>query len=72
MARGLLVEHAGLDDLLIHIKFVFGSRQDFLLHAVDGAETKHTHLILLTNAVCPVLSLKVLVSTDETEIQDCL
>lgn len=62
MAGGLLVEHACLDDLLIHIEFVFGSCQDFFLHTVDGAETEHAHLVLLTDAVSPVLSLEVLES----------
>lgn len=70
MAWGLLVKHAGLDDLLIHVEFVFGSCQDFLLHAVHSAETEHAHLILLTYTVSPVLSLKVLESADEREIWD--
>lgn len=60
VARRLLVEHAGLDDLLVHVEFVLGGRQDFLLHAVDGAQAEHAHLVLLTNAVSPVLSLEVL------------
>lgn len=65
MARGLLVKHASLDDLLIHVQFVFGSCQDLLLHTVDGTETEHAHLVLLADAVSSVLSLKVLESADQ-------
>lgn len=60
MAGRLLIEHASLDDLLVHIQFVLSRGQDLLLHAVDRAETQHTHLILLTNTVGSVLSLQVL------------
>lgn len=65
VARGLLVEHARLDDLLIHVEFVFGGRQDLLLHAVDGAEAEHAHLVLLPDAVGAVLSLKVLEAAEK-------
>lgn len=60
MAGGLLIEHAGLDDLLVNIQFVLSSSQNFLLHTVDGAKTKHTHFVLLTNTMSSVLSLQVL------------
>lgn len=59
-AGGLLVEHAGLDDLLVHVQLVLGRGQDLLLHAVDGAEAEHAHLVLLTDAVGSVLGLQVL------------
>lgn len=65
VARRLLVEHAGLDDLLVHVQFVLGSGQDFFLHTIDSAETQHTHLVLLTDAVRPVLSLQVLDGKNE-------
>lgn len=60
MARGLLVKHAGLDNLLINIQLVFGSSKDLLLHAVDGAETENAHFVLLPNAMRSVLRLQVL------------
>lgn len=60
MTGRLLVEHASLDDLLVHVEFVFGCSQNFLFHAVDRAETKYSHLVLLTDAVSSVLSLQVL------------
>lgn len=60
MTRGFLVEHTSLDDLLINVKFIFGSSEDLLFYAVDGAETQHTHLILLSDSVSAVLSLQIL------------
>lgn len=60
VAGGLLVEHAGLDDLLVHVELVFGSGQDLLLHAVHSAETQHTHLVLLPDTMGSILSLQVL------------
>lgn len=60
VAGRLLIEHAGLDDLLIHIEFILGSGKDFLLYTVDRAQTQHSHLILLTNTVGSVLSLQIL------------
>lgn len=69
VARRLLVKHARLDDLLVHVEFVFGSCEDFLLHAVDGAQAKHAHLVLLAYAVSPVLSLKVLESEERREMR---
>lgn len=60
VARGLLVEHAGLDHLLVHVELVLGRRQDLLLHAIDRAEAEHAHLVLLPDAVGAVLRLQVL------------
>ena len=60
VAGGLLVEHASLDHLLVHVQLVLGSCQDLLLHTVDGAKAEHAHLVRLTDAVGAVLSLKVL------------
>lgn len=60
MAGGLLVEHTSLDDFLVHVEFVFGGGQDLLLHAVHGTETKHTHLVLLPDAMGSILSLQIL------------
>lgn len=67
MAGGLLVEHARLDHLLVHVQLVFGRRQDLLLHAVDGAETEDAHFVLLADTVSAVLSLEVLESAEEEE-----
>ena len=58
MAGRLLVEHACLDHLLIHIEFVFGSSQYLLFHTVDRAQAKNTHLILLSNAMGSILCLQ--------------
>lgn len=60
VAGGFLVEHSGLDHLLVHVELVLGGRQDLLLHAVDGAEPEHADLVLLPDAVGPVLGLQVL------------
>lgn len=60
MAGGFLVEHAGLDDLLVHVQFVFGSGQDLLLHAVHGTQTQHTHLVLLPDTMGAILGLQIL------------
>lgn len=60
VAGGLLVKHAGLDDLLVHVEFVFGSGQDLLLHAVHSTETQHTHLVLLPDTMGSILSLQIL------------
>lgn len=60
MAGRLLVKHSSLDDLLVHIQFVFGGGQDLLLHTADSTKTEHAYLILLTDAMGSVLSLKVL------------
>jgi len=67
VAGGLLVEHARLDDLLVHVELVLGRRQDLLLHAVDGAEAEHAHLVLLADAVGAVLSLQVLEDEEQAE-----
>lgn len=61
MAGGFLIKHACLNDLLINIQFVFGSRKNFLLHTVDSTQAEHTYFILLANAMSSVLSLQVLV-----------
>ena len=60
VAGGLLVKHAGLDHLLVHVELVLGRGQDLLLHAVDRAQAEHPHLILLPDAVGAVLRLQVL------------
>lgn len=60
VARGFLVKHAGLDNLLINIQLVFGGGEDLLLHAVDGAEPEDAHFVLLPDAVRAVLRLQVL------------
>ena len=60
MAGRLLIKHARLDHLLIHIQLVLGGGEDLLFHAVDGAESQHTDLVLLANAVSAVLRLQVL------------
>lgn len=60
VARRLLVEHARLDHLLIHVELVLGGGQDLFLHAVHRAEPQHPHLVLLADAVGPVLGLQVL------------
>lgn len=60
VAGRLLVKHARLDHLLIHVELVLGSSQDLFLHAVHRAEPQHPHLILLADAVGSVLGLQVL------------
>ena len=70
VARGLLVKHAGLDHLLVHVQFVLGGRQDLFLHAVHGAEAEHAHFVHLADAVGAVLSLEVLGSTQERDMWD--
>lgn len=60
VAGGLLVEHAGLDHLLVDVELVLGCSQNLLLHAVDRAKAENAHLILLPNAVGTVLRLQVL------------
>ena len=60
VAGRLLIKHARLDHLLIHIQLVLGGGEDLLLHAVDGAEPQHTDLVLLADAVSAVLRLQVL------------
>jgi len=65
VAGGLLVEHAGLNDLLVHVEFVLGSGQDLLFNAVDRAEAQHAHLFQLTDAVRSVLGLQVLRGEDK-------
>ena len=65
VAGRLLVEHARLDHLLVHVELVLGRRQDLLLHAVDRAEAQHAHLVLLADAVGAVLGLQVLVTRGE-------
>ena len=60
----LLVEHASLDDLLVHVQFVLGCCQDLLLHTVDSAEAEHAHLVLLTDTMGSVLSLQILRTND--------
>lgn len=60
MAGRLLIKHARLDHLLIHIQLVLGGGEDLLLHTVDRAESQHADLVLLANAVSAVLRLQVL------------
>lgn len=60
MAWRLLIEHARLDHLLIHIQFVLGSCQDLFLHTVHGAESQYPDLVLLADAVRSVLCLQIL------------
>lgn len=69
MAGRLLVKHSGLDDLLVHVQFVFGSSQDLLLHTADSTKTENAYLILLTNAMGSVLGLKVLGRRDRINIE---
>lgn len=54
---GLVVEHASLNHLLVYIQLVASRCLDTLLHAVHSHEAKHTHLILLTDAVSTILGL---------------
>ena len=55
--------------LLVHIQLEPGSCQYLLLYALNCAETQHSHLILLPNAMSAVLCLKILTQTrkDRTE-----
>lgn len=45
---------------MVDVQFVFGGGQNLLLHAVDGAQAQHAHLVLLAYAVSSVLGLQVL------------
>ena len=72
---GVLVEHAGLNDLLIHIQLVSGGSQDLLLHAVDSHQSQHSHFILLTDTMSAILGLQILVKQNKqsvTEGEQCL
>ena len=72
---GILVEHAGLNDLLIHIQLVSGGSQDLLLHAVDSHQSQDSHFILLTDTMSAVLGLQILVKQNKqsvTEGDQCL
>lgn len=67
VAGRLLVKHASLNNLLVHVQFVLGSSQDFLFNTVDRAKTQHAHLVLLTDTVGSVLSLQVLEEEKESQ-----
>lgn len=54
------------EHLLIHIQLEPGSCQYLLLHTLNCAETQHSHLILLPNAMGAVLCLKILTQTRKT------
>lgn len=43
-AGRLLIEHPGLDDLLVHVQLVPGGRQNPLLHRIDRHQPQHAHL----------------------------
>lgn len=60
MAWRLLIKHACLDHLLIHVQLVLCSCQDLFLHAVHGAESQYPDLVLLADAVSAVLGLQIL------------
>ena len=56
-----VVEHARLDDLLVHVQLEPGRGQDSLLDGVDHHETQNSDLVLLPDSVSPILGLEILV-----------
>lgn len=69
---GLVVEHASLNDFLIHVQLVAGCCLDSLLHTVHSHEAQHTHLVLLADAVSAILGLQVLINkTENCDLKEC-
>ena len=60
VAPRLLVKHASLDNLFVHIELEASRGQDLLLHGVDGHQSQHPNLVLLADSVGAVLSLQIL------------
>ena len=64
MRHTCIHSHAPHTHLLIHIQLEPGSCQDLLLHTLDGAETQHPHLVLLTDAMSAILRLEILTTQE--------
>lgn len=60
VAPRLLVKHARLDHLFVHVELEASRGQDLLLHRVHGHKSQHPDLILLADSVGAVLSLQIL------------
>ena len=54
------IEHAGLDDFLVHVQLVSRTGEDFLLDRVHRHQPQHSHFVLLPDAMRSILSLLIL------------
>ncbi len=58
---GLVVELSGLDNFAVHVKLELGTLQNLLFDGVGTDQSQNANLVLLTDTMGTILSLKILV-----------